>query len=216
MFMSGQIDNKRGVVMNLYIAEKPELAKAIVAALGGGEKNDGYYQCGNDAVTWCFGHMLSLFDPEDYDPIYKQWKMEHLPIINIPWKLKAVSDKKKQLNLIFKLLKKASCVVNAGDPDPEGQLLIDEILTFAENKTPVKRLLINDNNINVVQRALKSMVDNKKFEGLSQAALARSVGDQMYGFNLSRAYTLKSPGKRPPRDIKCGTSTNTHTRACCS
>lgn len=181
--------------MKLYIAEKPELGKAIVAGLGGGQRENGYYTCGSDIVTWCFGHMLSLYDPEDYDEKYKKWSFDHLPIVNIPWKLKPGKDKKEQLKIISNLIDRADSIVNAGDPDPEGQLLVDEILTYVGNKKPVERLLINDNNLNVVKKALSNMRDNAEFEGLSNAALARSVGDQMYGFNLSRAYTLKAQEK---------------------
>ena len=71
--------------MRVFIAEKPELAKAIVDGLGGGKRLDGYYDCGNDVVTWCYGHMLALKDPEDYDEQYSRWAMEHLPMSFIPW-----------------------------------------------------------------------------------------------------------------------------------
>ena len=93
------------------------------------------------------------------------------------------------------LLKKASSVVNAGDPDEEGQLLVDEILEYAGCTLPVKRVLINDNNTKVVRKALESMRDNREFAGLSAAAEARSVGDQLYGYNMTRAYTLAARQK---------------------
>ena len=176
--------------MRLFIAEKPDLAKAIVEGLGGGSRKDGFYDCGDDYVTWCFGHMLQLLDPEDYDQRYSKWDMADLPISHIPWKKKASNDKKNQLKIITDLLKKADSVVHAGDPDDEGQLLVDEILSFTNSKLPVKRLLINDNNISVVRRSLASMRDNHEFSGLSAAAEARSVGDQLYGYNMTRAYTL--------------------------
>ncbi len=118
--------------MRLFIAEKPELARAIVEGLGGGEKKNGYYQCGGDAVTWCFGHMLQLLDPEEYDPKYKQWNAADLPFSFIPWKKRPVDKSKQQLNIVAGLVKRADIVVNAGDPDPEGQLLVDEILQYAD------------------------------------------------------------------------------------
>ncbi len=176
--------------MQLFIAEKPDLAKAIVEALGGGSRKDGYYDCGDNFVTWCYGHMLQLLDPEDYDQRYKQWSMADLPISHLPWKKKPSGDKKDQLKIITGLLKQAKSVVHAGDPDSEGQLLIDEILLFSGCHLPVKRILINDNNTKVVRRALETMRDNKEFAGLSASAEARSVGDQLYGYNMTRAYTL--------------------------
>lgn len=181
--------------MRVFIAEKPELARAIVAGLGNGVKQDGYYQCGEDVVTYCFGHLLSLYEPEDYGPRYKTWNLDDLPIVHIPWKYKPVADKKKQLKIIIDLIKKASLIVHAGDPDDEGQLLVDEILTFAKVKCSVKRLLINDNNLKVVQRALNNLRDNSEFRGLSNRALARSVADQLYGYNMTRAYTLAAQAK---------------------
>ena len=178
--------------MRLFIAEKPELAKAIVWGLGGGKRRLGYVECGEDWVTWCHGHMLQLLDPADYDPRYRDWNMNDLPIVNIPWRRKPAGDaaRKAQLKIILKLLETAASVVHAGDPDEEGQLLIDEILGYAGCRLPVVRLLINDNNIEVVRRQLGAMRDNCAFAGLSASAEARNVGDQLYGFNLTRAYTL--------------------------
>jgi DNA topoisomerase-3 len=176
--------------MRLFIAEKPDLARAIVEGLGGGTRQSGYFDCGNDYVTWCFGHMLQLLDPEDYDARYKVWAMDDLPIAHIPWRKQPAGDKKDQLKVIMGLLKQADSVVHAGDPDDEGQLLVDEILEYAKCRLPARRLLINDNNTAVVRRALANMRDNREFAGLSAAAEARSVGDQLYGYNLTRAYTL--------------------------
>ncbi len=179
--------------MRLFIAEKPDLAKAIVAGLGGGfSRADGYFQKGNDTVTWCFGHLLQLLEPEDYDLEYKKWALTSLPMCLRPWQTKPLADKKKQLKIILALIKKADIVIHAGDPDEEGQLLVDEILTYAKCKKPVKRLLINDNNTAIVKKAIVNMKPNEAFYGLSQRALARSVADQIYGLNLTRLYSLSA------------------------
>ena len=106
---------------------------------------------------------------------------------------KGMSD--AQLRTIGKLLKSARSVIHAGDPDDEGQLIVDEILQWAGSRLPVQRLLINDNNLKVVQRALASMRDNREFAGLSASAEARSVGDLLYGVNMTRAYTLAAQAR---------------------
>ncbi|MCH9690953.1 MAG: DNA topoisomerase 3 [Gammaproteobacteria bacterium] len=177
--------------MRLFIAEKHEVALAIANALGRAVKKTGHYACGDDLITWCAGHMLALCSPEDYNQAHKKWTLASLPIINIPWKYRVIEGRAKQFGIIQALIKRAHIIVNAGDADAEGQLLIDEILTYCGNKKPVKRILINDNNEKLVQRALHNLRDNRDFYGLYQAALARAVGDQLYGFNLTRLYTLK-------------------------
>lgn len=178
--------------MRLFIAEKPELARAIVAGLGGGNRCDGYFDCGADKVTWCYGHMLKLLEPEDYEPSHGSWTMEALPIVHFPWSRKPADDPERQtqLKIILALLSKASSVVHAGDPDEEGQLLVDEVLAYANNRLPVRRLLVTDNSVNVVRRQLAALRDNAEFSGLSAAAEARYVGDRLYGLNMTRGYTL--------------------------
>jgi DNA topoisomerase-3 len=174
----------------LYIAEKPELARAIVEGLGGGTKRNGFYECSDDRVTWCFGHMLQLYEPEDYDPSYKKWTLESLPMFFVPWKKRPVPKSKDQFAIIVGLLRETDAVCHAGDPDAEGQLLIDELLEYVGYTGRVLRVLINDNNIEVVKKALANLRDNAEFKGLSAAAEARQVGDQIFGFNMTRLYTL--------------------------
>lgn len=179
--------------MRLFIAEKPDLAKAICAGLGGGfSREDGYMKKGDDVVTWCFGHMISLFNPEDYDAKYKEWKLDHLPFAFLPPQKKLNSNSSKQTNIIHKLMKQADVIVNAGDPDEEGQLLVDELIRHFEIDKPVQRVLINDNNTKVVAKAIANMKDNSDYEHLGYKAEARSIADQLFGFNLTRAFTIKS------------------------
>lgn len=176
--------------MRLFIAEKPELGRAIADALGGGKQSGGRIVCSDgDTVTWCFGHLLTLTDPEDHDPSAKEWNMERLPL-SWPVDHKPLPDKKSQVDLIRDLAVKASEIYHAGDPDEEGQLLVDEVLDYIGNTKPVRRVLINDLNKKVVQQALSNPRDNREFFGLSQSAKARSVSDQVYGYNLTRAYTI--------------------------
>ena len=131
--------------MKLFIAEKPSLARAIAAGIGTGKNEDGYISLngGEEIVTWCFGHILEQLSPSEYDEKYQKWRMEDLPIVPSQWKLKVKSDATKQFKIIRDLISKATTIVNAGDPDREGQLLVDEVLDFVGNKKPVQRILLN-------------------------------------------------------------------------
>ncbi|TDR15839.1 DNA topoisomerase III [Marinomonas communis] len=183
--------------MILYIAEKPSLARAIASALPKPQKkHDGYIELPNgDCVTWCIGHLLELAEPQDYAPHYKQWQLDHLPIVPQEWQWKAKSNTKKQLGVVRKLLKNTQQIVHAGDPDREGQLLVDEVLHFA--KVPkykldqTQRLLISDLTPAAVKKSLNKLRLNSEFAALSRSALARSRADWLYGINLTRAYTVK-------------------------
>ncbi|MEN3262708.1 DNA topoisomerase 3 [Sodalis endosymbiont of Spalangia cameroni] len=181
--------------MKLFIAEKPQLAQVIGEALGQPRRRSGYLECGQDSVTWCVGHLLELAPPEMHNPRYAKWTRSDFPLQLRPPKYVAKPDTQAQLDTVGELLKRATLVVHAGDPDDEGQLLVDEVLSFFNYDGPVKRVLINDLNVNAARKALASLRDNQEFYGLSQKALARSIGDQLYGFNMTRAYTLAGQEK---------------------
>lgn len=177
--------------MRLIIAEKPSLARAIADALPGrSAKRDGYIEAGDIRVTWCIGHLLEQAPPDDYDERFKRWSLEHLPIVPDKWKLKPRSQARGQLKVIREQLKLASEVVHAGDPDREGQLLVQEVLEHMRWRGPVKRLLISDMNRPAVTRALNKLEDNQRWQPLYEAALARQRADWLYGMNLTRAWTL--------------------------
>lgn len=182
--------------MKLYIAEKPSLGRAIAAALPKPHKNhQGYIEVANgDLVSWCIGHILEQAEPEAYDAKFKQWKLEHLPILPEQWILKPKTKTRSQLTVLRKLVKQASQIVHAGDPDREGQLLVDEVIDYlkvsATKKANIERLLISDLNTPAVKRALQSLQPNSVYMPLSISALARSRADWLYGINLTRTYTL--------------------------
>ena len=175
----------------LFIAEKPSLGRAIANGLGKGKSGDGFISCGDDVVTWCFGHILEQAMPEDYDEKYHSWRIEDLPIFPSVWKLNVSKSAAKQFAVIKKLIKEADVIVNGGDPDREGQLLVDEVLEYLKNKKTVKRILLNALDDKSVKDALNDLRDNNDFIGLKNSALARSRADWLIGLNLTRAYTIK-------------------------
>ena len=181
--------------MRLFIAEKKGLGEVIALALGNGVNRGGYIECGADVVTWGSGHLLELVKPESHNPAYEKWNAADLPLKLRPHRYQPIERTAAQFKTVAQLIEKASVIVHAGDPDAEGQLLIDEILTYTGTKKPVKRVLINDLNTEKARQALMQLRDNSEFYGLSQSALARSVGDQLFGFNMTRGYTLAARKK---------------------
>lgn len=188
--------------MILVIAEKPVLGKAIADALPGTAttKNGCIYK-GDYIVTWVFGHMLSLKEPEDYDIGYKSWNINSLPIFFKDWQVKIGKDgnlnkgqisKSQKVNQIGNLLKQADEVIHAGDPDDEGQLLIDELLRWFNYKGIVKRLDTANTTLVAMKKALSHMTDNKPHEPYGWSAYARSVADLMVGINMSRLFSCKN------------------------
>jgi len=186
--------------MRLFIAEKPLVANAIAAELGQISKGNGHIICGDDVVTWCFGHMLELAEPDEYtsDEVprnasdNKIWRIEDLPIIPDEWIINPKKDTEKQLNIIGGLIEQADSVVNAGDPDREGQLLIDEVLVYFSNAKPVKRYWTNAVDPASVKKGLLELKDNEDYKSWGYAAKARQRADWLIGMNLSRAYTLRA------------------------
>lgn len=201
--------------MDLIIAEKKGVAEAIAEALGGFEKSTGYFESESSILTWASGHLLEFKEPQEIDEKFKTWKLLDLPIkIDETWERRpkfynvgsVLSKEEKerlensqkvidrQLGLIEKFLKnkKIKKVIHAGDPDSEGQLLIDELIEYFNCKKPVLRVLINDNNANKVREAFKKMEPNEKYIPLGKAAYARSLADMYLGVNASRFFTLKA------------------------
>ncbi|GAA0633450.1 DNA topoisomerase III [Halomonas beimenensis] len=177
--------------MRLIIAEKPSLARAIAEALPAGvRREDGALMAGDSVVTWCLGHLLEQAPPDAYDPSHKAWRLDTLPILPDRWKLVPRAKARAQLAVIRGLLKRADTVVHAGDPDREGQLLVQEVIEHLGWQGPVARLLVSDLNAPAVKRALSRLEDNARYAPLYRAAQARARADWLYGINLTRAWTL--------------------------
>lgn len=192
--------------MKLYIAEKPSLARAIVDALPKPHhKEEGCILVGHsdksqcDVVSWCIGHILEQAEPESYEAKLKKWSLTDLPILpdnfDSGWKLIPKKQTRKQFAILKKLIKKATQIVHCGDPDREGQLLVDEVIhhvgvNHAVKKT-IQRCLISDLNKSAVQTSLANLKSNHEFKSLSISALARSRADWIYGINMTRCSTLQ-------------------------
>jgi DNA topoisomerase-3 len=175
----------------LIIAEKPELAKSILNAIDGRtEKSDGYFVKGNYIVTWAYGHILRLKTPEEYDEDNKNWEMKQLPIYYKDWQKVPIEKTKKQFNIVKKLIKECDEIINAGDIDEEGQLLIDEIIKCCGFKGNVKRIQTSAFNEEYLKKALKKLEPNSKYESWGESANARAIADYMVGINLSRYFSL--------------------------
>lgn len=183
--------------MKLFIAEKPSLGRAIAAVLPGRQqRGDGYIKTSNgDCVSWCIGHLLEQAEPHLYNSEYKSWRMQHLPILPEEWKLTPKKETKRQLAVLRRLVKEADELVHAGDPDREGQLLVDQLFAYLKlgkkRRAGIQRLLINDLNSAAVQHALNNLEMNRKYASLSSSALARARADWLYGINMTRAYTIQ-------------------------
>lgn len=178
--------------MRVFIAEKPSLGRAVAAVLPGPQKrHKNYIESGEaNVVVWCAGHILEQCLPEDYDVALKKWNLKALPIIPDAWQLKVSARTLELYTTIEQHVKQATLIIHAGDPDREGQLLVDEVLNRLNVKVPVQRLLISDLNPAAVRRALGSLGDNANYEGLRDAALGRSRADWLFGLNITRLYTL--------------------------
>lgn len=189
----------------LYIAEKPSLGRAIAEGLGIVRRENGFFVCRNGAtVTWCFGHLFEQAEPDAYLPDdipttkrgKKMWRLRDLPVIPTEWKTLVRKQKgvKGQLSVIGKLIRSSAVIVNAGDPDREGQLLVDEVLEHFRVRKPVKRFWVSAIDPASIKKGLAALKENQGYAGMRDAARARSRADWLLGMNLSRAYTLTGPG----------------------
>lgn len=175
----------------LFIAEKPSQAKDIAAVLGAIERGDGYIECRGDiTVTWGFGHLLELAEPESYGEQFKKWSMDSLPVLPETWKMDVKKDASKQFNSIKRLLKQTQHVVIATDADREGELIAREILDHCQWKGTIERLWLSALDEASIKKALASLKPGAETENLYHAGRARSYADWMVGMNMTRAITL--------------------------
>lgn len=177
----------------LIIAEKPSVATELANLLGITEQGRGFFVCGDVYVSSCFGHLFHSPVPEFYDPAYRVWSFSNMPIVpafvTIPKDTPAVRDR---IWMLGQFLKDAQEVIHAGDPDNEGQLLVDAVLEHFRYRGPVRRFWASAQDPASLRAAMENLQDNRNFVGMRNAARARSQADWLIGMNGSRAFTLRA------------------------
>ncbi len=179
--------------MIVCIAEKPSVARDIAHVIGATQPHDGYIEGNGYQVTWTFGHLCTLKEPNDYTPNWKVWSLGSLPMIPARFGIKLIEDSgiKKQFSTIEKLMQNADEIINCGDAGQEGELIQRWVMQKAAAKCPVKRLWISSLTEEAIRDGFSKLKDQSEYQSLYLAGLSRAVGDWILGMNATRLYTLK-------------------------
>ena len=179
--------------MILCIAEKPSVGRDIARVLGATTSRDGYMEGNGYCVSWTFGHLCALLDPNEYNAQWKGWNMSSLPMVPERFGIKVTDDKGvvKQFNTIKDLIAKAEMVINCGDAGQEGELIQRWVYQKAGCKVPVKRLWISSLTEDSIREGFQKLKDQSEYQHLYEAGLMRAIGDWLLGMNATRAYTLR-------------------------
>ncbi|AOV08899.1 DNA topoisomerase III [Sporosarcina ureilytica] len=178
---------------SLVLAEKPSVARDIARVLGCHKNGNGFIEGTNYIVTWALGHLVTHADPEGYGKQYKEWKLEHLPIVPDPFKIVPIRQTTKQLNAVKAQLRRNDVneVIIATDAGREGELVARWILEQAKSRKPVKRLWISSVTDKAIKDGFKNLKPGRQYENLYEAAVARAEADWVVGINATRALTVK-------------------------
>lgn len=179
--------------MKVCIAEKPSVARDIARILGATNQKDGYLEGNGYQVTWTFGHLCELKEPNDYSENWKRWSLAALPMIPPRFGIKVIPDEgiKKQFSIIEKLYQQADEIINCGDAGQEGELIQRWIMQKAGVSCPVKRLWISSMTDEAIREGFQNLKDQDQYQPLYLAGLSRAIGDWLLGMNATRLYTLK-------------------------
>lgn len=179
--------------MIVCIAEKPSVAKDIARILGATTQRDGFMEGNGYQVTWTFGHLCTLKEPDDYTPLWKRWSLGALPMIPQRFGIKLIEDSgiHKQFTTIERLMQAADGIINCGDAGQEGELIQRWVMQKAQAKCPVKRLWISSMTDEAIREGFRTLKDQQEYRPLYLAGLSRAIGDWLLGMNATRLYTLK-------------------------
>ena len=178
--------------MRLVIAEKPSVAQSLSDVIGANARKDGYLEGNGWRVSWCVGHLAGLADADSYDPKYAKWRYDDLPILPSDWKMSVGRDKKKQFDILKKLLcaPDVTEVVNACDAGREGELIFRNVYELAGCKKPMKRLWISSMEDSAIREGFENLRPGADYDGLHQAALCRAKADWLVGINATRLFSV--------------------------
>ena len=179
--------------MIVCIAEKPSVAREIAQVLGANRPMDGFMEGNGYQVTWTFGHLCELKEPQDYSPMWKRWSLSQLPMIPERFGIKLKADKgvEKQFQTIARLIQSADSIVNCGDAGQEGELIQRWVMQMAQAKCPVKRLWISSLTEESIRQGFQELKEQDQYQTLYEAGLMRAIGDWLLGMNATRLYTQK-------------------------
>ena len=179
--------------MIVCVAEKPSVGAYIANVLGAKQRRDGYFEGNGYQVTWTFGHLCALLDPQEYTEQWKAWSLSSLPMIPPRFSIKVSGDEgvHKQFNVIKNLIAQADEVINCGDAGQEGELIQRWVYQQAGCKCPVKRLWVNSLTEEAIKEGFQSLKDQSNYQHLYEAGLMRAIGDWLLGMNATRAYTIR-------------------------
>ncbi len=179
--------------MILCVAEKPSVGQYIASVLGADTKHDGYMEGNGYCVSWTFGHLCGLLDPNEYVEAWKQWNLSSLPMIPERFGIKVMQDKgvQKQFNILKSLIAQCSEIINCGDAGQEGELIQRWVYQKAGCKVPVRRLWVSSLTEDAIRKGFQELKDQSDYQRLYEAGLMRAIGDWLLGMNATRAYTIR-------------------------
>jgi DNA topoisomerase-3 len=190
--------------MIVCVAEKPSVGAYIANVLGANQRKDGYFEGNGYQVTWTFGHLCALLDPQEYTEQWKAWSLSSLPMIPPRFSIKVHGDEgvHKQFNVIKNLIAQADEVINCGDAGQEGELIQRWVYQQAGCKCPVKRLWVNSLTEEAIRDGFQKLKDQSEYQHLYEAGMMRAIGDWLLGMNATRAYTIRyARGNGKNRDV---------------